>query len=1280
MEGSCSQARATAAIMATATTAQMDALQSIFSSATETSTAGISTQREHRQQNRFFCDHRECSGMGNNRQRRTYVRFGNLFQHVKRQHNGAWTPHMQSLWPVRILLHQARSQQRQSACHQRQADRAVSSTASSGESWRHWLTAELDQVQAQDVARLTPGLIAHIGKPGLRRLVWECVCRPMQVAVRPDLHPQIRARAAKMVMMMPVLLLRKDKGVSCNKSIRRHCAKFMEGTWQELWECAQQDGHHHQYTPQQEQDAGHTIEQQQRRAKRAMKHIARNELSKARRVLMGSPPIPMNEQVMQQLIELHPTEDDVMLQQWTQQVRATPVQTLPRTAVAHAINSAPFGSAPGPGGWRYRLIQQMFNAGHDQLLVAFIQACADGSCIWEDLQARELLTGAFLVPFCKPGSGALRVRPVAIASTWRRLVGKAWLYHERQRISELLEEVGQHAMSKGGCEKVAHKIRTWRQEEPGDEPRVIISFDCKNAFNCVRRQAIVTAVNLFLPHLKHWTALTYGSHSQLWLPNGECIPSQSGSQQGDTLGGLLFCVATMQCLQRVLLQIPSARAAHFADDLNFSIPVKEASRLCTTVQQNLQQVGLTICWRKTTVLVGSQQIMTRLQSEPTVNLVDGQSGCLEDGPQYALAVGDGGCAQIVVEEDGGGVVICGIPHGASEFQERHLLSNVHARTQAQRDAMRSVSHLQSRWRLVSMCLAPRVIFWLRCLPPSVTTELQMAHDNLLHDEVSELCGGHAPLNKISKWLSSMPMEAGGLGLSSAQDLAPIAFVTAWMSTLAAIPDQKRVEAEVMASSADGREAQQLAQLVLCDGRIPLSDLDNIPNLQDGWRTFWRTQQTTRASRVPNQRRWGAALGKWKQMQFADVVSRWAASPEETVRHMACNKAHTSVAPTLPATAAGTLSGETCLVLRCIPDRIQLRVCNTDFTDMLRYRLCMEHELARCLPQRCQFDLSDGNKCGCILDPYGDHVRTARHAKMGQSRTEMHNGLVVVLQDILRSAGHMTRREVCYSAQRTRFVGRLRRRVTVPMELRMDLVDLQPGAAVRTAGAIAWMDLTTASPFSRSALAPEVVANPSKSASELAAASKHRKYDEAASMFGAEVVPIAVSFGGRMAASTFLALRSLFTLARKEGQQQEYNTIVHGNLPLAKFMVAFACAEARFVRSRLFAAMRCQVKFGSDCARDSLISVVPRTTSQTGTSDITTVAAVHPFTCSGTTWRGTVSRSMSATARATWTGQPSWRRTSLQRQMLDENWRNPSRRRQRNTLVRMFGRAKRVARE
>ena len=165
-----------------------------------------------------------------------------------------------------------------------------------------------------------------------------------------------------------------------------------------------------------------------------------------------------------------------------------------------------------------------------------------------------------MIPFRKPDD---KVRPIAVGETLRRLVGKCLARHED--VTHQLEGVFLPSQVwvgiAGGAEAVAHSVSCLVEEHGHDPDLALLKVDFENAFNSVSRAALLEAVQTEFPSLARWARWCYGDHSKLWA-GGRIIESQSGTQQGDPLGPLFFCL---------LLRRVSAEICHRWPDLKLHI-------------------------------------------------------------------------------------------------------------------------------------------------------------------------------------------------------------------------------------------------------------------------------------------------------------------------------------------------------------------------------------------------------------------------------------------------------------------------------------------------------------------------------------------------------------------------------------------------------------------------------------------------------------------------------------------------------------------------------------
>ena len=95
---------------------------------------------------------------------------------------------------------------------------------------------------------------------------------------------------------------------------------------------------------------------------------------------------------------------------------------------------------------------------------------------------------------------------------------------------------------KAGCEVIVHSVAHILEKQ--DQPslsRWILLVDFSNAFNCVNREIMFSAIRTVLPGLSRWVECSYSTDSVLHFGDHSLL-SHCGIQQGDLLGPLCFAL------------------------------------------------------------------------------------------------------------------------------------------------------------------------------------------------------------------------------------------------------------------------------------------------------------------------------------------------------------------------------------------------------------------------------------------------------------------------------------------------------------------------------------------------------------------------------------------------------------------------------------------------------------------------------------------------------------------------------------------------------------------
>jgi len=212
--------------------------------------------------------------------------------------------------------------------------------------------------------------------------------------------------------------------------------------------------------------------------------------------------------------------------------------------IIEAIKSFPAGSAGGVDGMRPQHLKDLINvntgdAGQRLVsrLTEFANICLAGKI---PTSIRPIFCGASLCALNKKDGG---IRPIAVGCTLRRLVAKIAAKSVQQKMAAKMAPTQLGFGVKQGTEAAAHAARRYIQQLlPG---QALLKLDFVNAFNAISRNELLQIVIEEMPELHPFVSTCYSSSSHLFFGD-DIIRSEEGAQQGDPLGPLLFCAASLK--------------------------------------------------------------------------------------------------------------------------------------------------------------------------------------------------------------------------------------------------------------------------------------------------------------------------------------------------------------------------------------------------------------------------------------------------------------------------------------------------------------------------------------------------------------------------------------------------------------------------------------------------------------------------------------------------------------------------------------------------------------
>ena len=349
---------------------------------------------------------------------------------------------------------------------------------------------------------------------------------------------------------------------------------------------------------------------------------------------------------------------------------------------------------------------------------------------------RPFFFGATLIALGKKDGG---VRPIAVGCTLRRLTAKVASGRVLEEMASLLAPRQLGYGVKGGVEAAVHSARLYIHNLKPQQ--ALLKLDFKNAFNSVRRDKMLTAVSVLAPDLLPFVHSTYSSPSSLFWGD-KILQSSEGVQQGDPLGPLLFCLS----LYQLHSQVKSEFCVFYLDDVTLGGDLEDVLHDLEVVKQEAAELGLHLNQRKSEVICVDQPTSDSiLSSIPEASVIDPLDACLLGSP-----IGDCGSISNTIDEK---VRLLGIMGDRLQHLEAH-------------DAILLLRH--------SFAI-PKLLYTLRTAPCFLSPNLE-SYDVELRSIVSTITNIHFNIDDPAWTQASLPVRYGGLGIRSAVQLAPSAFL------------------------------------------------------------------------------------------------------------------------------------------------------------------------------------------------------------------------------------------------------------------------------------------------------------------------------------------------------------------------------------------------------------------------------------------------------------------------------------------------------------------------
>lgn len=351
------------------------------------------------------------------------------------------------------------------------------------------------------------------------------------------------------------------------------------------------------------------------------------------------------------------------------------------------------------------------------------------------------------------------IRPLGVPTAFTRIAGRVMVAQDRRRLRDAAGPWQFAIAEPGGCDLLGHALQALAEAMP---EWVFLSLDIQNAFNTVFWDAVEAEIATHFPEWLTLFRLTYRQEEAprcflvrptqdpaVWardredltahvaalraarrdgrplpeapppaprdpVPARVLIPMRRGLVQGDPLSGPLFALAIAPAIAAVAARFPDEVAAFFADDGTLGGPedrIGGEGGMMRAAERALGERGCVVRPRKYRVF------------SPRPVRADG-SDRLRWFREAGIRVGDPVRPGDAPREDL--LVVVGVPIGSRAAQEAYLAELVEQHAALGR-RIADVA-FQEAAVLLRMCQGPRLVYWLRCLPPAVTEDAAGAAD------------------------------------------------------------------------------------------------------------------------------------------------------------------------------------------------------------------------------------------------------------------------------------------------------------------------------------------------------------------------------------------------------------------------------------------------------------------------------------------------------------------------------------------------------------------------
>ena len=279
--------------------------------------------------------------------------------------------------------------------------------------------------------------------------------------------------------------------------------------------------------------------------------------------------------------------------------RPPPVRLeLSTDALRRALVTAPKGSAGGGSGWLLDILRCMGLDGGEEGLALVHGLAAPIAQGRLPARVADALGACTLIGLAK---GESDVRPIACGESLHRIAFRALCIQFGGEWCDHLCPMQYSVRAKDGAAQLSLALRSLVQQAlAADEDFQVVKFDIRNAFNEVKRAAVLEQLQLHFPALLPGICSFYLRPGVLHCRGADGVVhkllSRGGVRQGDPIAPFLFALALHSVLRRVQAEWGprGVFVFAFADDGKLAGPPVATCGALKRVEELLPGVGLSM--------------------------------------------------------------------------------------------------------------------------------------------------------------------------------------------------------------------------------------------------------------------------------------------------------------------------------------------------------------------------------------------------------------------------------------------------------------------------------------------------------------------------------------------------------------------------------------------------------------------------------------------------------------------------------------------------------------